>query len=177
MKVYTREDFDRMPADDLEDVFLAMGGSASGMQHVASQPPNREAAVGPDDDIEVVQLDEQFVVDLADPTVRQTVVNLVNCYGICHKPVPDERFIILDVYGDDSRRKLWASDLGVVAYTLDEYKQECRDRTEKMRSDLLERLAELDASRAEEISEALGDAESFITKRLVEDGGTPTETI
>lgn len=175
MKVYTKEDLDRMPADDLEDVFLAMGGSASGMQHVASQPPNREAAVDPDDG--ETEPDEQLVVDLADPTVRQTVVNLVNCRDICHKPVPDERFIILDVYGDDSRRKLWASDLGVVAYTLDEYKQECRDRTEKMRSDLLERLAELDASRAEEISGALGDAESFITKRLVEDGGTPTETI
>ena len=175
MKVYTKEDLDRMPADDLEDVFLAMGDSASGMQHVASQPPNREAAVDPDDG--EAAPDEQLVVDLADPTVRQTVVNLVNCCDICHKPVPDERFIILDVYGDDSHRKLWASDLGVVAYTLDEYKQGCRDRTEKMRSDLLERLAELDASRAEEISGALGDAESFITKRLVEDGGTPTETI
>ena len=169
MKVYTKEELAKMKSWKLSDILNGMGTSRRYLSGSEWQWPHRDRIDYEGDD------DMLFdgclaAVNLSDPTVRETLANLL---AASYKPgeLPEASTIIVDIEGGNM-----VAHLSINVYTLDSYKEKCRQYVESTRVELLNKLSHLDEKMAELSGKVIGEFESFAAECEV-NTDTSTETI
>ena len=170
MKVYTREELRGMWAGEIDDIINKMG---DGSRYLCPAPdwPHRDAT---DEEIDE-EIDEGgawpgclVAINLSDPTVRATTDAILETAGMAGK-LPPSGIVILDIAGGYGRMTTAETHV----YTLDSYKEKCRQHLESTRAWMLGRLNRLDEVMGDATSKAVGVVESFITECMI---GTDTST-
>ena len=152
MKVYTKEELTEMDADVIDDILGEMGTNRRYLS--GSEWPHRDRTENEESD------DAPFggclvAINLSDPTVRETLTNLL---AASYEPgeLPEASTVIVDAEGGYR-----VKHLSINVYTLDGYKEECRQ--------YVENTAELS-------DKVIGAFESFAAECEV-NTDTSTETI
>lgn len=149
MKVYTKEELTGMDADVIDDILGEMG---VGRRYLAApwSMPHRDCTEDEESD------DAPFggylvAVNLSDPTIRETVVNLL---AASYEPseLPEASTVIMDIEGGYKVR-----NLSINVYTLDSYKEKCRQHLE----DTGVELSHLDEETVIGMNAVIGVFESF----------------
>lgn len=154
MKIYTKEELEGMPAGELNDILGEMGTECRDLS-TAPPWPHRDYTEEEDDG------DTAFggclvAVNLSDPTVRETIANMLAA-SCTHGSLPATNIIIMDIEGGDQRVKY----ARIYVYTLDSYKEKCRRYLESTRAELLNRLSHLDEVMGSMTDKVVGTVESF----------------
>ena len=177
MKVYTKEELRGMWVGEIDDIINEMG---DGSRYLCPAPdwPHRDAT---DEEIDEDGAWPGWLVaiNLSDPTVRATTDAILETAGMAGK-LPPSGIVILDIAGDCSEASDYSKDdygrmttADIHVYTLDSYKEKCRQHLESTRAEILDRLNHLDEVMGDATSKAVGVVESFITECMI---GTDTST-
>lgn len=169
MKVYTKEELEGMSTGELDGILDEMGTERRDLSTVPPWP--HRDYTEEEDDGDVAFGGCLVAVNLSDPTVRETITNMLAA-SCTHSKLPATNIIIMDIEGGDQRVK----SASIYVYTLDGYKEKCRRHLKNTRAELLNRLSHLDEVMGSMTDKVIGEFESFAVECEV-NTDTSTETI